>query len=121
MDDNFASIIKAIMWGRNIYDNIRKFLQFQISVSLVALFTAFIGSVVLEYSPLQPIQLLWVNLIIDSLAALALATEPPTLQLLERPPQGRHEYIINRKMLKQILSSSVYTVGVMYSICFAGS
>lgn len=52
MDDNFASIIKAIMWGRNIYDNIRKFLQFQISVSLVALFTAFIGSVVLKYSPL---------------------------------------------------------------------
>ena len=120
MDDNFASIIKAIMWGRNIYDNIRKFLQFQISVSLVALFTAFIGAVVLKYSPLQPIQLLWVNLIIDSLAALALATEPPTLQLLDRPPQGRHEYIISRKMMKQILSSSVYTIGIMYAICFGG-
>lgn len=100
MDDNFASIIKAIMWGRNIYDNIRKFLQFQITVSLVALFTAFVGSVVLQYSPLQPIQLLWVNLIIDSLAALALATEPPTIDLLYRPPQGRDEYIISRKMLK---------------------
>lgn len=120
MDDNFASIIKAIMWGRNIYDNIRKFLQFQISVSLVALFTAFVGSVVLQYSPLQPIQLLWVNLIIDSLAALALATEPPTIDLLYRPPQGRDEYIISRKMLKQIVSMSIYMIGIMYSICFAG-
>jgi Ca2+ transporting ATPase len=52
MDDNFASIVKACMWGRNVYDNIRKFLQFQITVSLVALFTAFIGSVVLQDSPL---------------------------------------------------------------------
>ena len=100
MDDNFASIVKACMWGRNIYDNIRKFLQFQITVSLVALFTAFIGSVVLTDSPLQAIQLLWVNLIIDSLAALALATEPPKMDLLNRPPQGRDEYIISRKMLK---------------------
>jgi P-type E1-E2 ATPase len=55
MDDNFASIVKACMWGRNVYDNIRKFLQFQITVSLVALFTAFVGSVVLQDSPLQAI------------------------------------------------------------------
>ena len=120
MDDNFASIIKAIMWGRNIYDNIRKFLMFQITISLVALLTAFIGSVVLQYSPLQPIQLLWVNLIIDSLAALALATEPPTLQLLERPPQGRNEYIVSRKMLKQILACAIYKISVIYAICFGG-
>ena len=86
MDDNFASIVKACMWGRNIYDNIRKFLQFQITASLVALFTAFVGSVVLVDSPLQAIQLLWVNLIIDSLASLALATEPPKEDLLNRPP-----------------------------------
>lgn len=120
MDDNFASIVKACMWGRNVYDNIRKFLQFQITVSLVALFTAFIGSVVLQDSPLQAIQLLWVNLIIDSLAALALATEPPTLELLNRPPQGRDEYIISRKMLKQIIPMATYLVGIMWAICFAG-
>lgn len=120
MDDNFASIVKACMWGRNIYDNIRKFLQFQITVSLVALFTAFVGSVVLKDSPLQPIQLLWVNLIIDSLAALALATEPPVIALLNRPPQGRDEYIISRKMLKQIVGMAIYMIAVMYSICFAG-
>jgi Ca2+ transporting ATPase len=120
MDDNFASIVKACMWGRNIYDNIRKFLQFQITVSLVALFTAFIGSVVLKDSPLQPIQLLWVNLIIDSLAALALATEPPKIELLNRPPQSRDEYIISRKMLKQIVGMAFYMICIMYSICFAG-
>lgn len=120
IDDNFASIVKACMWGRNIYDNIRKFLQFQITVSLVALFTAFIGSVVLKDSPLQAIQLLWVNLIIDSLAALALATEPPKLELLNRPPQSRDEYIISRKMLKQILPMALYMVSIMYAICFGG-
>jgi P-type Ca2+ transporter type 2B len=75
MDDNFASIVKACMWGRNIYDNIRKFLQFQLSVNMVALVTAFIGSCILKESPLEPIQLLWVNMIMDSLGALALATE----------------------------------------------
>ena len=120
MDDNFASIVKACNWGRNVYDNIRKFLQFQITVSLVALFTAFIGSVVLQNSPLQAIQLLWVNLIIDSLAALALATEPPTLSQLERGPQGRDEYIISRRMLKQIVPMALYMIGILWAICFGG-
>ena len=120
MDDNFASIVKACMWGRNIYDNIRKFLMFQITVSLVALFTAFVGSVILQDSPLQAIQLLWVNLIIDSLAALALATEPPKIQLLDRPPQSREEYIISRKMLKQIIPMSTYMLGILWAICFGG-
>jgi magnesium-transporting ATPase (P-type) len=61
-----------------------------------------------------------VNLIIDSLAALALATEPPTEALLDRPPQGRDEYIINKKMLKQIVGISLYKVSVLYAICFGG-
>ena len=60
------------------------------------------------------------NLIIDSLAALALATEPPKIDLLNRPPQGRDEYIISRKMLKQIIPMSMYMIAVMYAICFAG-
>lgn len=120
MDDNFASIVKACKWGRNIYDNIRKFLQFQITVSLVALNTAFIGSVVLKESPLQAIQLLWVNLIIDSLAALALATEPPTDKLLKRGPQGRDEYIISKAMLKQIIPMAAYMLAILWTICFGG-
>jgi len=81
-DDNFASIVKACKWGRNVFDNIRRFLQFQLTVNVVALVTSFIGSVVLWESPLAAIQLLWVNLIMDSLASLALATEEPKDDLL---------------------------------------
>jgi P-type Ca2+ transporter type 2B len=120
MDDNFASIVKACMWGRNIYDNIRKFLQFQITVNLVALFTAFVGAVVLKQSPLQAIQLLWVNLIMDSLGSLALATEPPKIEILNRPPHGRNEYIISRRMVKHILGMFIYQIIIVYSIVFAG-
>ena len=63
LDDNFASIVTAAKWGRNILESIRKFLQFQLTVNVVALFLAFIGSVLLKESPLNPIQMLWVNLI----------------------------------------------------------
>ena len=87
LDDNFASIVSACMWGRNIYDNIRRFLQFQLTVNIVALVTAFIGACILKESPLYPIQLLWINLIMDSFASLALATEPPNkVKLLGREP-----------------------------------
>lgn len=120
LDDNFASIVKACMWGRNIYDNIRKFLKFQLTVNVNALISAFIGSCILRESPLQPIQLLWVNLIMDSLASLALATEPPKPSLLEKPPYGRDEYIISRKMVKHILIMSIYQSIIIFTIIFAG-
>jgi Ca2+ transporting ATPase len=119
-DDNFASIVKACMWGRNIYDNIRRFLQFQLTVNVVALISAFVGACILKESPLQPIQLLWVNLIMDSLGSLALATEKPTEALLERKPQSRDEYIVSQKMVKHILGMSVYQCIVMFTIIFAG-
>lgn len=120
LDDNFATIVSACMWGRNIYDNIRKFLQFQLTVNVVALLLAFIGSCILRESPLQPIQLLWVNLIMDSLASLALATEPPKLELLDRPPHSRDDYIINRKMVKHILAMSIYQSIVVFTLTFSG-
>lgn len=102
-DDNFASIVAACKWGRNIYDNIRRFLQFQLTVNVVALITSFIASVVMKDTPLKAVQLLWVNMIMDSLASLALATERPTEILLQRPPYRKKEYIISRKMVKHIL------------------
>jgi len=120
LDDNFASIVKACMWGRNIYDNIRRFLQFQLTVNVVALIVAFAGASILRESPLQPIQLLWVNLIMDSLASLALATEPPKIELLDRPPQSREEYIVSRKMIKHILVMSVYQTIIVFIITFSG-
>jgi Ca2+ transporting ATPase len=78
LDDNFKSIVTAMKWGRNIFDCIRKFLQFQLTVNFVALVMAFVGGAVLRESPLNAIQMLWVNLIMDTLASLALATEPPS-------------------------------------------
>ena len=81
-DDNFSSIVKACMWGRNVYDNIQRFLQFQLTVNVGALILVFIGSAIGEDTPLTAIQLLWVNLIMDSLGALALATELPKPELL---------------------------------------
>ena len=120
LDDNFSSIVKACMWGRNIYANIRRFLQFQLTVNVVALVSAFIGSCILRESPLKSIQLLWVNMIMDSLASLALATEPPKPELLEGPPYRRDEYIISRKMVKHILIMSIWQCIVVFTIVFAG-
>jgi magnesium-transporting ATPase (P-type) len=79
-------------------------------VNIVALFTAFVGSVLLKESPLQPIQLLWVNLIMDSLGSLALATELPKDALLDRPPYRRDEYIISRKMVKHLIGMSIWEI-----------
>mgnify|MGYP003402046426 FL=1 len=78
LDDNFNSIVKAVMWGRNIYDSIRKFVQFQLTVNVVAVVLTLVGAVLLKQDILKPIQMLWINLIMDTLASLALATEPPT-------------------------------------------
>jgi Ca2+ transporting ATPase len=103
-----------------VYDNIRRFLQFQLSVNVVALFSCLIGSLAFVKSPLSPIQLLWVNLIMDSLASLALATETPKPDLLMRPPYRRNEYIISRKMVKHILGQAIFQSIVILTILFAG-
>lgn len=108
LDDNFSSIVKSVLWGRTVFANIRKFLQFQLTINLVALIIAFIAAVTTGETPLNVLQLLWVNLIMDSLAALALATEAPTLDLLHQRPNGRNEPLINRKMGKHIFVQAMY-------------
>mmetsp|Transcript_57117 Transcript_57117/g.78459 ORF Transcript_57117/g.78459 Transcript_57117/m.78459 type:complete len:203 (-) Transcript_57117:475-1083(-) len=119
-DDNFASIVKAAKWGRNVYDNIQRFLQFQLTVNVVALITAFIGSCIMTDSPLTALQLLWVNLIMDSLASLALATEKPTDALLQRKPQSREDYIVSRKMIKHIVGMSIGQAFIIFFLVFYG-
>lgn len=100
LDDNFTSIVKAVMWGRNVFDGVRKFLQFQLSVNVVAVITTFISAAFDDSnkSTLTAVQLLWVNMIMDSLGALALATDAPTEKLLERKPYQRKERIINTRI-----------------------
>uniref|UniRef100_A0A8C1SNZ1 Calcium-transporting ATPase n=1 Tax=Cyprinus carpio TaxID=7962 RepID=A0A8C1SNZ1_CYPCA len=119
-DDNFSSIVKAVMWGRNVYDSISKFLQFQLTVNVVAVIVAFTGACITQDSPLKAVQMLWVNLIMDTFASLALATEPPTDALLLRKPYGRNKPLISRTMMKNILGHAVYQLTIIFTLLFAG-
>uniref|UniRef100_A0A8C9RX85 Calcium-transporting ATPase n=1 Tax=Scleropages formosus TaxID=113540 RepID=A0A8C9RX85_SCLFO len=119
-DDNFSSIVKAVMWGRNVYDSISKFLQFQLTVNVVAVIVAFTGACITQDSPLKAVQMLWVNLIMDTFASLALATEPPTETLLMRKPYGRNKALISSTMTKNILGHGVYQLVIIFTLLFAG-
>uniref|UniRef100_A0A1I8F1C2 Calcium-transporting ATPase n=1 Tax=Wuchereria bancrofti TaxID=6293 RepID=A0A1I8F1C2_WUCBA len=119
-DDNFTSIVKAVMWGRNVYDSISKFLQFQLTVNVVAVTIAFIGACAINDSPLKAVQMLWVNLIMDTLASLALATEMPTENLLKRKPYGRTKSLISRTMVKNIVGHATFQLAVLFAILFWG-
>jgi Ca2+ transporting ATPase len=120
IDDNFASIITAIKWGRNIYTNVRKFLQFQLTVNCVAMFIVFLGGVVVKEPPLTSVQMLWVNLIMDTCGALALATEPPSDSLLTQPPYSRLERIVTPVMWRNILGQAVFQITVLCVMLFGG-
>ncbi|XP_053154080.1 plasma membrane calcium-transporting ATPase 3 isoform X2 [Hemicordylus capensis] len=119
-DDNFSSIVRAVMWGRNVYDSISKFLQFQLTVNVVAVIVAFTGACITQDSPLKAVQMLWVNLIMDTFASLALATEPPTEALLLRKPYGRNKPLISRTMMKNILGHGVYQLTIIFTLLFVG-
>ncbi|KAE9553498.1 hypothetical protein FO519_003290 [Halicephalobus sp. NKZ332] len=119
-DDNFTSIVKAVMWGRNVYDSIAKFLQFQLTVNVVAVVVAFVGACAIQDTPLKAVQMLWVNLIMDTLASLALATEMPNEDLLKRKPYGRTSPLISRTMSKNILGHALYQLVILFALIFAG-
>ncbi|GLD97584.1 hypothetical protein PINS_up006274 [Pythium insidiosum] len=120
MDDNFSSIVNAIKWGRNVYDSISKFLQFQLTVNVVAITLAFLGAVLLEQSPLTAVQMLWVNLIMDSFGSLALSTEEPTAEMLERKPYPKTAPLLSKKMTKHILGQSFLQLIVLLVLTFYG-
>lgn len=120
LDDNFSSIVSAVMWGRCVYDNIRKFLQFQLTINVVALITAFLAAVTDRGLPLKTVQLLWVNLIMDTLAALALGTETPTRDLLDRKPYGAKDSLINLIMVRNICMQAFYQLFVLLGLLYAG-
>jgi Ca2+-transporting ATPase len=113
MDDNFASIVKAVLWGRSVFDNIRKFLQFQLTVNVVALTITFLSAVAGYQPPLNAVMMLWVNLIMDTMGALALGTEPPLAELLDRRPYRRDASLISRPMWRNILCQAVYQLAVL--------
>ncbi|KAK4034511.1 Ca2+-transporting ATPase [Parachaetomium inaequale] len=122
MDDTFSSIVKALAWGRAINDAVKKFLQFQITVNITAVVLTFVSAVASdeERSVLNAIQLLWVNLIMDTFAALALATDPPNGSLLNRAPEPRTAPLITLTMWKMIIGQSIYQLAVGLTLHFAG-
>ncbi|RCH92714.1 hypothetical protein CU098_003094 [Rhizopus stolonifer] len=115
MDDNFSSIVKAISWGRCVNDSVKKFLQFQFTINVTAVMLMMITSVVSDKqaSILSTVQLLWINLIMDTFAALALATDAPSPDLLNRLPEPRTAPLITSCMWKQILGQSLYQLVVI--------
>ncbi|GER25844.1 calcium ATPase [Striga asiatica] len=120
MDDNFATIVNVAKWGRAVYINIQKFVQFQLTVNIVALMINFISACASGAAPLTAVQLLWVNLIMDTLGALALATEPPHDGLMQRPPVRRTESFITRTMWRNIIGQSIYQLAVLLVLTFVG-
>ncbi|KAI3824152.1 hypothetical protein L1987_05601 [Smallanthus sonchifolius] len=108
LDDNFSTIVTVAKWGRSVYINIQKFVQFQLTVNIVALMVNFTSACWTGSTPLTAVQLLWVNMIMDTLGALALATEPPNDALMKRTPVGRHGNFISNVMWRNIFGQSLY-------------
>ncbi|XP_043805629.1 calcium-transporting ATPase 2, plasma membrane-type isoform X2 [Manihot esculenta] len=114
LDDNFSTIVTVAKWGRSVYINIQKFVQFQLTVNVVALIVNFSSACLTGSAPLTAVQLLWVNMIMDTLGALALATEPPKDELMKRSPVGRKGNFISNVMWRNILGQSLYQFTVIW-------
>ncbi|MQL80083.1 hypothetical protein Taro_012532 [Colocasia esculenta] len=120
LDDNFASVVTVLKWGRCVYNNIQKFIQFQLTVNVAALVINFVAAVASGKVPLTTVQMLWVNLIMDTLGALALATEKPTEELLQKSPVGRTAPLITRIMWRNLLAQAAFQISVLLVFHFRG-
>ena len=120
LDDNFASIVTAVKWGRNVYDSICCFLQFQLTVNIVACLLTIICIFVHAQPPIQAIQMLWINVIMDSMASIAMASEPPNSGVLNRPPINRTANILKPRMVANMIAQSVYQLAALLVIYFKG-
>ncbi|KAL1806489.1 hypothetical protein ACET3Z_029557 [Daucus carota] len=120
LDDNFASVATVLRWGRCVYNNIQKFIQFQLTVNVAALVINFVAAISSGEVPLTAVQLLWVNLIMDTLGALALATEQPTKELMDKRPVGRTEPLISNIMWRNLTAQALYQIVVLLTLQFGG-
>ncbi len=103
IDNSFSSIGKAVMWGRSLYQNIQRFLLFQLTVNVTACFLVLCGAFMGTESPLTVTQMLWINLIMDTFAAMALASLPPSESVMKDKPRDRKAFILNKPMLREII------------------
>ncbi|CAD5168434.1 unnamed protein product, partial [Musa acuminata subsp. malaccensis] len=120
LDDDFTSVVKVVRWGRSVYANIQKFIQFQLTVNVAALVINVVAAFSSGEVPLNTVQLLWVNLIMDTLGALALATEPPTDHLMDRTPVGRREPLITNIMWRNLMVQALYQITILLVLNFGG-
>ena len=103
IDNSFSSICRAVMWGRSLYQNIQRFLLFQLTVNVAACFIVLVGAFMGTESPLTVTQMLWVNLIMDTFGAMALASLPPSQSVMKDKPRDRKAFILTKPMMKDIL------------------
>ncbi|KAL1808527.1 hypothetical protein DCAR_0728000 [Daucus carota subsp. sativus] len=120
LDDNFATVVNVLRWGRCIYKNIQKVIQFQLTANVTALVINFVAAVSTGEVPLTAVKLVWINLIMDSLGALALATEEPTEALMEKWPVGHKEPLISNIMWRNLIAQAVYQIIVLLTLQFGG-
>jgi Ca2+-transporting ATPase len=117
LDDSFATIVKAVHWGRSLYENIQRFIQFQLTINVSALTIYFLGTVLLGVeAPFTVLQLLWINVIMDTLASIALCSEPPRPGLMNLPPKKRDENILTPSMVRTIFSTGTFFVVVILGL-----
>src|SRR6266404_341274 len=116
LDDSFATIVKAVHWGRSLYENIQRFIQFQLTINVSALVIAFLGPLVNVKPPFTILQLLWINVIMDTFASIALCSEPPRPGLLNLPPKRRDENIVNPAMVRSIFITAGFFIVVMLAL-----
>ncbi|XP_066387110.1 calcium-transporting ATPase 7, plasma membrane-type-like [Miscanthus floridulus] len=120
MNDNFDTVVTATRWGRCVFNNIQKFIQFQLTVNVAALIINFVSAVTSGKMPLTTVQLLWVNLIMDTMGALALATDTPTKALMRRPPIGRTAPLISNTMWRNLAAQAAFQVTVLLALQYRG-
>src|SRR5256886_12046975 len=114
LDDAFSTIVKAVHWGRSLYENIQRFIQFQLTINVSALAIAFLGPFFGVRPPFTILQLLWINVIMDTFASIALCSEPPRPGLMGQRPKRKDENILTRPMVQTILTTAAfYIVGMM--------
>lgn len=120
LDDSFGSIVNAVVWGRSLYQNIQRFILFQLTINVVALGIALVGPFIGVALPLTVTQMLWVNLIMDTFAALALATEPPNGIVMKQAPRNPEAFIVSTAMAKNILATGlaflIFSIGFLSHI-----
>ncbi len=116
LDDSFATIVKAVHWGRSLYENIQRFIQFQLTINVSALTIAFLGPFLGVKPPFTVLQLLWINVIMDTFAAIALCSEPPREGVMKLPPKRKDESILTRSMLQTIFGTAAFFVVVMLAL-----